>query len=474
MVAAELSPYVRETPAADSVAALCKALRQFGHDVTVALPRHPGFEAGGLLVARRLTPLTLAGGAEVTVFDGQLASGTKLALFDAPALFERPGVYGEAGQDYADNPKRFGVLAQAAAALAQSRAEHGDAFDVLHGHDWPGALVPLVMRPAPEQRLPAVLTVHDARRAGRFAPDQLPELGISEEGLTGELRDDGWVSVLKGGLALANAVTTVSPSYARELEDPKRFGSLAEAIRGLGRPVIGITNGIEYATFNPATDPVLASRYDAEDASNKGRCKTAFLRELGLELELERPLVVAYGPIAKERGFDVILGALPAVLKDDLYLVIVAGDDADAELLAAFEREAAQAADRLVVLTHRDPGRVRKAAGAADFVLSSARYEPCGDAQLIAQRYGALPVALATGGILDTVVDCDEQLETGSGFLFDDATPKSLLGALQRALAARQLPAWPRLVRRVMRQDLAWDRPARRYLQVYRQALAAG
>lgn len=472
LVAAELAPYVRETPAADAVAALAKALRQLGHDVTVALPRYPGFETGGLLVARRLSPLPLGNGVDVTVLDAQLASGVKLVLFDAPVLFDRPAVYGQSGEDYPDNAKRFGLLGQAALALLRQRAETGGTFDVIHVHDWPGALVPIGLRNSLAPKIPVVFTIHDARRDGTFSAKELELLGIPKELNTSDgLKVGTKVSVLKGGLLFADAVTTVSPTYARELTEPASAGALADAIAGSGVSIVGVTNGIDYSSFNPATDPSLVSRYDAEDSSNKGRCKSAALRKLKLELELERPLVLVPGAVTKDRGFDVLAAAGAALLKNDCSLVF-AGQDGDAGLAEKLSELAAEQPERCAFLPNAEPALLRSLFAAADLVLLAPRIEPCGDAQLIAQRYGAIPIAHATGGHLDTIVDCDAALETGTGFLFDKLTQKSLLGGVQRALAAYRHPAWSRLRRRVMRLDLAWDRPARRYLQVYRQALA--
>lgn len=473
VVAAELSPYVRETPAADAVAALCKALRQLGHEVTVALPRHPGFEAGGLLVARRLTPLLVGEGGEVTVFDAQLASGAKLVLLDAQGVFERPFVYGEGASENAENPRRFGLLARGVAALVAQRANTGRPFDLVHGHDWPGALLPFALREL-EPRPPVVLTIHDGRRDGVFGAKELEALGIPRELNTPEgVKFGSKISVLKGGVAFADALTTVSPSYARELLDPEATGAVAEALRLASRDVLGISNGVDYALYNPATDPVLVSRYDAENPSNKGRSKTAALRELGLELVFERPLFLLTGPVTKERGFDVLAQALPALLKNDLALVIAGRGEGDASLEERISAAAEESRDRLAWVPAVEPGQLRRLFAAADFAVIAPRHEPSGELQLIAQRYGALPIAHAVGGLQDTVIDADAALETGTGFLFEKLTQKSVLGVVQRALAAYTSPAFPRLVRRVMRLDLAWDRPARRYAQVYRQLLAA-
>lgn len=436
MVAAELAPYARETDAADAVPALSKALRQLGHGVTVALPRYPGFEEHGLFVARRLSPLPV-GSSGVTVFDGQLASGVELVLFDGPGLFDRSGVFGDVAGEYPDNQKRFAFLGQAAAALVRQRAEQNKPFAVVHAHDWPGALAVAELGPAAP---PAVLTIHDVRRQG---------------------------AALKAGLGAARAVTTVSPTYARSFSDPAHVGPLAEAFEALAEPVLGISHGIDYAVYNPATDPVLDARYDAEDASNKARTKGVMLRHLGLELELARPLVVLAGELSHEHGTDLVLDALPELMKYDLALVIAGkGEDFDAALAAA--RQAYP--ETFAYLPSLDDAAFRRLNAAADIVLAPARYEPAGTVPMIAARYGAVPIAHAAGGYLDTVVDCDPELETGTGFLFESPTADSLLSAVGRALSAYASESgFNRLRRRLMRLDLSWDRPARRYLRTYQR-----
>ncbi len=472
MVAAELAPWVAETDAAAAVAALAKSVRQLGHDVTVAVPRYPGFEAGGLLVARRLTPLPLPGGGEVTVFDGQLPSGVGLVLFDAPLLFDRPGVYGEGGEDYPDNAKRFGVLGRAAAAYVRQRAQQGQAFDVLHLFDWPAALVPLALASSPGATVPSVLTLHDVRRKAIFPAKELESLGISREiASAGHDKPGSRIDVLALGVAHADTLTAPSPAYAAEMLDESRSGTLAAALAAAGKPVIGVLEGVDYAIHNPATDPLLASRYDAEDASNRGRSRTAVLRELGLPLDSALPLVAAIAEPGHDHGFDLVAAALPAMLKNELVL-IVAGRGAaglDGKLASARDRHA----DRFAVVETPDQAFSHRLLAAADLMILPARHDASGRRAMIAQRYGAVPVAHAVGAVRDVVVDCDTELETGTGFLFDDASSKALVGALARGLSAFGSPGWAKLRRRVMRLDVGWDRPARRYLSIYRQTLGA-
>ena len=458
---AELAPYVRETEACDSAAALVKALRQLGHRVTVAAPRSPGFEAGGLLAARRLTPLTLADGNEVNVLDGQLASGAELVLFDLPGLFDRSSIYGEGGVPYADNAARFATFGRAVAALVAQRAELGKPVEVVHAHDAVASLVPLALR---GQSVPVVFTIHDIERKAEFPLAARDSLGFSD---VSSLELAGALSGLASAVTLANAVTTVSSRYAQEILDPTRSGPLASVLSGLPEPVLGIPGGVDYATCNPATDTALESRFDAEDPANKGRSKVAALKKLELELELDRPLLVFLGDLGREPGADALFEALPELLKLDLaFIVANTGAPSAAERFQAVARDYA---GDLACVASIDERQSRQLLAGADLALVLSAGGPGGNRQLFAQRYGAVPVAFAAGALVDAIVDADAELETGTGFLFDSLDAESLTGAISRAFSAYGNPAFTRLRRRVMRLDLAWDRPARRYAQVYRK-----
>jgi starch synthase len=470
MVAAELSPYARAGETADAVAALSRMLVQLGHDVTVALPRYASFEDQGLLVARRLTPLRLPSGESVTVFDGQLGSGVKIALFDAPEFFSKSGVYGDGDQDYPDNSRRFALLAQASAALAAQRAAQGQAFDVAHLHDWPGALAAIALAQG-EVPLPKVLTVHDLRRDGTFPVKELANLGISESLNTDAgVKLGTQISVLKGGVQMADVVTTVSPRFARDLANPTCGGALAPIFEARAEELQGILPGLDYAIHNPTIDTALPSRFNAENAANKGTCKTALIRRLELDFEPRRPLLVALGPFTEERGADVLVQVVRRVIDQDATLV-VAGTGTPAIIEALSAKELTER-DNYTYIAESEGTTERQLLAAADLLLAPACYDPSASLIRKAQRYGAAPVALARGAVCDAVVDCDVDLETGTGFHYDEPTADALFGALSRGLAACGSAAWPRLTRRLLRLDLSWESPARRYLKVYKNASA--
>jgi starch synthase len=476
-VATELSPFAKVGGLADVMAALSKALRQLGHKVTLALPRFPPLERGGLLVARRLTPLSFSMGhqqVEVTVYDGRLGSGVELLLFDAPGLYDREGIYGERGEDYPDNARRFALFSRAAAELVRQRAEAGAPFDMVHAHDWPSALVPVYLREmesaAGVKPTPVVFTIHNLAHQGIFPHETLASIGLGEHlFVPDQLEFFGKVNFLKGGLVAATKLTTVSATYAREIQTRERGHGLEGVLATRSKDLVGITNGIDYATWNPATDTSIVARYDAEDPMNKERCKTAALHDVGLSLSNNGPLVLHVGRMVPQKGTDLVIDLLPKLVFAGA-TVVMAGDG-DARLVERATAATDALADQTRFVRAASEATIHRLFAGADIVLVPSRFEPCGLVQLYGQRYGALPVAHATGGLCDTIVDADAALETGTGFLFREPDADHLLGAAQRAIAAYASPRWPVLRRRVMRLDLGWDRPARRYDQIYRSLL---
>jgi starch synthase len=479
-VTTELAPFVKVGGLADVSAALPKALRSLGHAVTLVMPRFAELEQQGLLLARRLTPLRFTLGErsfEVTLFDGRLASQVDLVVVDAPGLFDRAGVYGERGEDYPDNALRFAVLSRAAAEIVRQRAVAGRPVEIVHCNDWPTALVPsylqeLAIETPALAATRTVLTIHNVRHQGIFPKDALPALGLGWAHFHVDgIEFYGGINLLKQGVVTADAVTTVSPTYAREIQTPRHGAKLDGVLRARGDALAGIVNGVDYAVWNPATDPALAARYDAEDFANKARCKGALQKELGLAIDAAAPLVACVGRLVEQKGADLAAAAAPKLLRATDAQLVFAGEG-EPGLASAIDALVAKATGRVAFARAASEALVHRMFAGADLVLVPSRYEPCGLVQMYGQRYGALPVAHATGGLVDTIVDCDAKLETGSGFLFEELSTEALVGAVERAIAARTLPRWPGLIRRAMRLDRSWDRPARRYDQLYR-ALAA-
>jgi starch synthase len=492
----ELAPAVKVGGLADVVFGLSKALKNLGHHVTVALPRYPVLERSGILLARRLTPMPLPAHpgeppappgypTEVTLYDGRLGSGVDIVAFDAESpkggsLYagveteDGAGIY--EGASGVPGALRFGTFDRAVVELVRRRATAGQPFDVVHLHDWPAAMVAYLMRLHPQLDATAtVLTIHNIAHQGVFEGEAiraaLAALGLSDAHFVpAKLEFYGGISLLKGGVVSADAVTTVSDSYAREILTPGHGERLDGVLLARGEPPVGIVNGVDYSVYNPATDPTLIARYDADDPSNKGRCKSALLSDLELEIDPERPLFVSLGRVVHQKGTDVLAEAARKMLNSDLSLVVAGTGDADIE--KALTAALARAPERAKFLGRVNESVAHRLLAAADFVVLPSRYEPCGLVQVHAQRYGALPIASRTGGFIDTIVDLDASLETGTGFLFpvtEGPTPENLLGAAGRALSAYVHPRFGAVRRRVMRLDVGWERPARRYVQLYKQ-----
>jgi starch synthase len=479
-VTTELSPFVKVGGLADVSAALPKALRALGHSLTIVLPRSSSLEQQGLLLARRLTPVSVSLGDrafQATVLDGRLASQVELVVVDVPGLFDRPGVYEERGEAYPDNALRFGVFSRVAAEIVRQRLVGGRSVDIVHVHDWPTALVPTYLR-ALAAETPAlagtrtVLTIHNVGYQGSFSKETLPTLGLGWEHFKVDgIEFYGGINLLKQGIVTSDAITTVSPTYAAQIQTPEHGSKLDGVLRARSAVLYGILNGVDYSVWNPATDPATIARYDAEDVTNKARCKGALQREVGLPLGPEVPVIACVGRIAEQKGWDLVTQALPRLLRQTSAQFVLAGDGAP-ELVSAVRAAVAKAHGRAVFAQAAEEPLVHRMIAGADIIVVPSRYEPCGLVQMYGQRYGAIPVAHATGGLVDTIVDADAQLETGTGFLFDEPSVDALVGGLERAIAAHELPRWRALVRRSMRLDRGWDGPARRYEQIYRGLLA--
>lgn len=472
MACSELSPIARVGGLADAVAALAKTLCQFEHRVTIALPRYASIEQAGLMLARRLTPAQLEVGNETvqaTLFDARLGSGVELLLFDIPSLYDRPGIYGADGAGYDDNARRFGLFCRAVAEVVRKRDRDGRPFDVVHAHDWPAALLPYLLR---DSSVRTVLTVHDAVHQGQFSKEAIDSIGLDWSDFhPAGLEYYGQLNMLKGGALAADAVTTVSPSYAQHIQTTEGGAGLDGVFRARGEGLVGILNCVDYAVWSPTTDPHLTARFDAEDVTNKARCKASFLHERGLAVDPELPLVVSVGTISHARGSDLVADALEEIVRTGAQIVV--GGEGEATLSARLEQAAQREAGAARFLPNIDESVKHQLVAAADLVLLPHRNQPCGTLQQIAQRYGALPVAHAVGGLRDTIVDCDAQFQTGTGFLFEEPSATALVAAVQRAVAAMHSPRWPALRRRVMRLDLSWERSARRYAKLYQRPVSS-
>jgi starch synthase len=388
-----------------------------------------------------------------------------------PELFDRSGLYGEGGDDYPDNARRFALLGRGALELARALRF---APDVVHAHDWQAAMAIIDLR----HRLWAdpfftatgsLLTIHNLGYQGIFPPATLGELDLDPAlfGIDG-LEFHGQVSLLKGGLRFADHVSTVSPTYCREIQTPAFGVGLDGLLRTRRQRLHGILNGLDGRHWNPADDASLPVRYTIADLAGKALCKAALQRELGLRIDAQAPLAVMVTRLDPQKGLDLLLESWDSLLARGLQLVVLGTG------LPAYERRLAElatrAAGQAAVITRFDDGLARRIYAAGDLFLMPSRYEPCGLGQLIALRYGCVPLVHTTGGLADTIHDPQDDPALANGFVFREFSVPAFLAALDRLLAFRSGPPdhWRTLVRHGMQQDFSWERSAGDYLDLYR------
>lgn len=386
-------------------------------------------------------------------------------FIEHPVFSERRGLYGEHGEDYPDNPQRFALFCMAALTVLPQLAP--DAH-IVHAHDWHAALVPVYLRTAFSasvfhQRLTGVLSVHNAAFHGHASPDLLASLDLPAQLYDWRMLEwYGRVNLLKGGLAFADAVTTVSATHASELVTPMGGFGLHEAFAALGERLVGIVNGLDQAVWNPATDRELAARYTPSTLVVRHRCRTALQRTFRLAEQDDRPILAMCARLTAQKGLDLLLDS-DVLTREDVQVVVLG--EGEARYAEALRARAASAPERIAIHTTFSDRLEHVLLGGADILLMPSRYEPCGLAQMRAQRYGVLPVAHRVGGLADTIED------GVTGFLFDDYTPAALSAAVARALAQRNNgDGWRKMMRAAMSRDFGWARSARTYREVYRRA----
>ncbi len=477
MVSMEMTPVVKVGGLADMVGSLARVLAARGHDVTVVLPAFPSLLASSRLSspAHSVLEVPHAGGVRRPRFHRLAADGVRIFLLEDPMFSRRDGVYVDPGsrEEYPDSADRFAIFSRGALE-ALLRADLVP--DVLHVHDYQTALVPVFLRRGGVgsrffARTATVLTIHNLGHQGVYPPGVLGRVGLDPAGFHpgGPLEFWGQVNYLKAGIIDADRVTTVSPRYAEEIRTPEFGWGLEGVLTGRGADVTGILNGIDTGTWDPAADPLLETRFDAETLEGKAENRRALLARLGLPLHPERPVVGMITRLVEQKGIDLVVSAAERLLERDLSLVVLGSGRPAYEDF--FRSLAADRPDRVSYSHDFDDPLAHAIEGGADIFLMPSRYEPCGLNQMMSLRYGTVPVVHRVGGLADTVRSVEDDEERGTGFVFEQHTPEELLGALDRALAAWQdRPRWAALQRRGMAEDFSWDRSADRYEAVYREA----
>jgi starch synthase len=469
-VSSEVAPWSKTGGLGDVAGSLPRALAARGHAVSVVSPRYYGVD-----VRQGFRPLhgAVRVRGEPTTLWLQQAGGVSFYFVEHDRYFgSRRALYGDAHGDYGDNAERFAYLVRAALAVPSAL---GARPRIVHANDWQTGLVPFLLRTEHGQdpalaRARSVFTIHNLAYQGIFSKHVVPALGLPWSVFRYDAMEFyDHLSFMKAGLVFADAITTVSPTYAREILTPENGAQLDPVLHLRAGDLTGILNGIDADEWDPARDPHLEAHYSAGNLEGKATCKAALQRELRLPVRPEVPLLGMVGRLAEQKGIDLVAAVLGRLAAQDVQLAVLGSGERSLE--SVFVRASRDHPQQIAARIGFDEGLAHRIEAGADLFLMPSRFEPCGLNQMYSLRYGTAPVVRAVGGLEDTVEDYDGK-DRGTGFKFREYHPRALWGALLRSLEAfRDRAAWQGIMRRGMALDFSWDRSAAGYEELYRKLL---
>jgi starch synthase len=476
-ISAEVAPYSKTGGLADVAASLPAALREAGHEIVVLAPLYRVTRNVMTALGRELEPVVDSLGVSgplppqpTRVYRDPLAV-VPTYFVEQDAYFDRAGIYQCDGKEYGDSCERFAFFCRAAIAAVEAI---GPAPDVYHCHDWHTALIPGLLRSSGRDAASAsMLTLHNLAYQGSFSAREFEVTGLRAEFFSMEGYEFyGSLNLLKGGILLADKLTTVSPSYAREILRPESGHGLDAVLRYRARDLSGVINGIDPQAWNPRSDPHIPAHFDGRDLAGKRACKRQLLEELGVHDDVERPVVGFVSRLVEQKGIDILTDALPALRESGVRLVVHGeGDPRYHDRLRAAAREMP---DTLSVAIPYDEPLSRRIKAGSDMMVMPSRFEPCGLTHIYGMRYGSVPIVRETGGLRDSVRAFSPQTGEGTGFRFGAYSAHTLVGALRQALEVfRQPERWRRVVANAMSADFSWSSSAVEYGDLYESALEA-
>jgi starch synthase len=470
-VASEAHPLIKTGGLADVAGSLPKALAELGQDIRLILPNYQAITARSdirFLCSLRVDNRT------VNLLETRIAGTNVLAwLIDYPAFYNYPGnPYLDAnGQAWPNNDERFALFCKIAVEVAMDRIKQNWQPDIVHCNDWQSGLVPALL--ALETNRPAtVFTLHNLAYQGVFPPASVAALNIPSQLWHPEgLEFHNMLSFMKGGLVYADRLTTVSPTYAKEIQT-EEFGCGLEGLLSFRQDqLIGILNGIDNDDWNPETDSYLAAHYNADQLAAKKTNKAALQQQLGLPVDDSIPVFGLISRLVEQKGIDLVIDCLPAALKIPMQFVLLGAGNKTFEV--QLQSLAQQYPEQIAISIGYDEALAHLIEAGADVFLMPSRFEPCGLNQMYSQRYGTLPIVRKTGGLADTVVDAIPQTladQTATGLVFAEASGGALLEAIKRAITLYSQPkVWQTMQSQAMHKDFSWQRSAAQYLDVYEQ-----
>jgi len=474
IVAPEIAPLAQTGGLAEVTGSLPLALQKLGHRVAVVLPAYRCILEGDRHweVATRDIPVRL-GDFHLTaeVLSGELAPGIPAYLIRRDEFFDRRELYGGSQGDYFDNPERFIFFARVIPAMCTGV---GYIPDVIMANDWQSGLVMALLDLGALPRTAGVFSIHNQGFLGLVPPERTGIIGLPERCYTTDgLEYYGQMSLLKAGVVYAQTVTTVSPTYANEIQTPEFGHGLDGLMRAINQRLFGILNGVDYNVWNPAEDKHLIARYSPEDLSGKELCKRHLLTKMGLtESMSHKPVIGLVTRLTVQKGCNLLLEAAEDLFKLDVGLVVLGtGEARFEESLAELQ---ARYPDRMTFKIGFNPPLAHEIIAGCDMLLMPSWYEPCGLAQMFGLKYGTVPIVRSVGGLNDTVIDPDQNQGKGTGFKFQRFQAQALVRAVRRAVTAYDTPDyWRSIMIEGMNQDFSWDRSAREYIRVFERAVEA-
>jgi starch synthase len=472
MISPEIAPFAKTGGLADVVGTLAAALERRGHEVSLIMPAYRCVLQGDFALEE--TPMRFSVPLaerfeEGTALKARLGKNISVYLARADRYFDRESLYGTSAGDYADNAERFVFFSRAALEILRR-----DPVEVVHCHDWQSALAIVFPKTQPEQypeltSSRTVFTAHNLGFQGVFAQSAWPLLNLDLSFFSPQhLEFFGRINFLKGALLCTDKITTVSPTYAREIMGKEQGFGLEGVLQRRASDVVGILNGVDYGQWNPAVDPWIAERYTESNLAAKHNCKQSLQRALGLPVRDEVPLLGIVSRLTSQKGFDLVEEIFSQLMARDLQIAILGSGEARYEEF--FRRVVKQFSKKVGARIGFDEALAHRIEAGADIFLMPSLYEPCGLNQMFSLKYGTIPIVRAVGGLKDTVEDFDPEQGTGTGFVFGPYEPPALLAAIHRALQAYgDKKDWTALCRRAMRMDFSWDRSAEAYSNLYRQ-----
>ena len=464
----ECAPLAKTGGLGDVSAALPAALRELGVDVRVLLPGYPEVLAADR-GARELASLEVFG-AKARLLESRLPSGVTLLVIDSPYLYGRAGgpYQDDQGDDWHDNVLRFGVLSKIAAILGTADSPLKWRPEVVHCNDWPTALAPVYLRDG-ASRPGTLITIHNLAFQGVFPYADVEGLDIPERsrGMDG-IEYHGRASFLKGALVCADAITTVSPTYAKEIQGAELGFGLDGVLRSRAGQLHGLLNGIDTVLWNPESDPHLACSYGAATLQRKALNKTALKQRFGLAGGDHAPLLGLVGRLTHQKGIDILIEAMPRIAAMPAQVIVIG--QGERELVESLQEARRKLPQALAVHIGFDEASAHLLEAGADMFLMPSRFEPCGMNQMYSQRYGTPPIANATGGLVDTIASVDVAGRAATGFLMRKLDADSLVEQCRLAIDEWRHPdRWRRLQLNGMARDFGWGTAARAYAELYRQ-----